>query len=261
MTCNRQTVVCGGCEQTSEIPSTLALVVKHTQFALSFTVNWPRTYQLSWEYHPEWGFRHSVNGIYLNERSSWQLCGFGVPFIETLQNENWNFMSVLFFLILKVFMVIARAIYLSQSFRGDCLEKWSFSDCAQSLPGCVRPLVWASFSPSATWERASPALDFSLQGSGVVMWADIPWGGSTTQWERGLSVWWCWDGCLICCDLPVREFTWRKPEQRQRPRGTPLPPSRFAFNSLPSPLTFSSHALFRFSAVSGTKHELCLLRF
>ena len=143
MTCNRQTVVCGGCEQTSEIPSTLALVVKHTQFALSFTVNWPRTYQLSWEHHPEWGFRHSVNGIYLNERSSWQLCGFGVPFIETLQNENWNFMSVLFFLILKVFMVIARAIYLSQSFRGDCLEKWSFSDCAQSLPGCVRPLVWA----------------------------------------------------------------------------------------------------------------------
>lgn len=32
-------VVCGGCEQTGEIPSTLALVVKHTQFALSFTVN------------------------------------------------------------------------------------------------------------------------------------------------------------------------------------------------------------------------------
>ena len=37
--CYRQPAVCGGCEQAGEILSTLALAVKHTQFALSFTVS------------------------------------------------------------------------------------------------------------------------------------------------------------------------------------------------------------------------------
>ena len=148
-----------------------------------------------------------------------------------------------FFLILKVLMVIARAIHLSQSFRGDCLLKWSFSDSAQSLPGCVRPLVWASLSPSATWERASPAPDFSLQGSGVVMWADIPWGGSTTHWECGLSVWWCWDGPS---DLRWPPSEWVHVEET---RATPEAPWD-STSSLPICFQFTSFPInFQFSCI------------
>ena len=96
-------------------------------------------------------------------------------------------LRLFFFPLWKVLVVITRAISLSQSFGEDCLEKWSFSESTQSLTGCVRSLLWASFSASAKQEQASPARprgNFSLRESDVVTCANVPWGGSTKHCEN-----------------------------------------------------------------------------
>lgn len=78
------------------------LVVRHSQFALSLMVTRLRTNTLSWEPHLQRGLQTLSECDLLKQKGFVAITrGFGILFIEALQNEKLNSVSVLFSPFLK----------------------------------------------------------------------------------------------------------------------------------------------------------------
>lgn len=90
MTDKKQPVVCAGCEEVRGVLNTLV----HT-LALSFTPDSEQT-SCRGEHQPRGVFRHSASSWLQHKDLGAVTWGFGVPFIETLQNAKLIFTSVLF---------------------------------------------------------------------------------------------------------------------------------------------------------------------
>lgn len=124
----------------------------------------------------------------------------------------------------------------------------------------VSNLLWASFSRSAKWEQTSPAL---LPGFLVVR---ISWDHVCKRpLRRGHKALWNGNCYLYDCTGVLRSDTlWSSNEWvqvavttgNQRAHVAPRPLSRFALNSLPSPLTFKQYLLSIFLPAPDCLHFL-----